>query len=193
MAEEILDNLLVEAERFQRLTSQIEILVLQAIIHYALDQPTAIPIIIQALSLGEPEGYCRIYLDEGKRLTPLLRLALDHAPETGRYLPSPAYIESLLNELPPASGLVRADKRMSELPVTPLVLETEDSFTITLSPRELEVLRLIAEGKSNQEISAELYLALNTVKRHASNIYAKLDVSKRTQAIAKARHLGLVP
>jgi LuxR family maltose regulon positive regulatory protein len=55
------------------------------------------------------------------------------------------------------------------------------------------VLTLIAEGKSNQEIAAQLYLALNTVKRHASNIYDKLEVKKRTEAIAKARQLGLIP
>jgi ATP/maltotriose-dependent transcriptional regulator MalT len=54
-------------------------------------------------------------------------------------------------------------------------------------------LKLIAEGKSNQEISAELYLALNTVKRHAYNIYAKLGVQKRTQAVSIARKLGLIP
>ncbi len=55
------------------------------------------------------------------------------------------------------------------------------------------MLTLIAEGKSNQEISAELYLALNTVKRHAYNIYAKLQVKKRTHAVSRARQLGLIP
>ena len=54
------------------------------------------------------------------------------------------------------------------------------------------MLSLIAEGKSNQEIAEQLYLALNTVKRHASNIYDKLDVKKRTEAVAKARQLGLI-
>jgi LuxR family maltose regulon positive regulatory protein len=56
----------------------------------------------------------------------------------------------------------------------------------------MDVLGLIAEGKSNQEISAELYLALNTVKRHTHNIYGKLEVKKRTQAVSKARQLGLI-
>jgi ATP/maltotriose-dependent transcriptional regulator MalT len=55
------------------------------------------------------------------------------------------------------------------------------------------VLSLIAQGKSNQEIAEELFLALNTVKRHAYNIYAKLDVKKRTQAVSKARQLGIIP
>jgi ATP/maltotriose-dependent transcriptional regulator MalT len=57
----------------------------------------------------------------------------------------------------------------------------------------MEVLRLIADGKSNQEIAAQLYLALQYVKRHAYNIYAKLEVTKRTQAVSKARKLGLLP
>jgi LuxR family maltose regulon positive regulatory protein len=54
------------------------------------------------------------------------------------------------------------------------------------------VLALIAEGKSNQEISTHLYLALNTVKRHAYNIYSKLEVRKRTQAVVRARQFGLI-
>ncbi len=71
--------------------------------------------------------------------------------------------------------------------------ETEDGVAFTLSAREVEVLKLIAEGKSNQEISAALYLALNTDKRHAYNIYAKLGDQKRTQAVSIARKLGLIP
>ena len=61
-----------------------------------------------------------------------------------------------------------------------------------LSPREIEVLQLIAAGKSNQEIADTLIVALSTVKRHISNIYGKLDVGTRTQAVARARELGLV-
>lgn len=61
-----------------------------------------------------------------------------------------------------------------------------------LSERELEVLRLICAGKSNQENADELFLALNTVKRHANNLYGKLGVSRRAQAIIEARRLGLV-
>jgi LuxR family maltose regulon positive regulatory protein len=61
-----------------------------------------------------------------------------------------------------------------------------------LSERELEVLRLICAGKSNQEIADELFVALNTVKRHVNNLYSKLGVSRRAQAILEARRLGLV-
>lgn len=62
-----------------------------------------------------------------------------------------------------------------------------------LTKREREVLQLIYEGLSNQEIAEKLVLALNTVKRHTSNIYGKLGVNSRTQAIARARQLGLIP
>jgi DNA-binding CsgD family transcriptional regulator len=74
-----------------------------------------------------------------------------------------------------------------------LPLTAPGSLPISLSAREMEVLALIAEGKSNQEISTELYLALNTVKRHAYNIFTKLEVKKRTQAVSRARQLGLIP
>jgi DNA-binding CsgD family transcriptional regulator len=61
-----------------------------------------------------------------------------------------------------------------------------------LSPRELEVLQLIAEGLSNQEIAARLFVSLNTVKTHSANLFVKLDVRRRTQAIEKARKLNLI-
>jgi LuxR family maltose regulon positive regulatory protein len=68
-----------------------------------------------------------------------------------------------------------------------------DDMIEPLTARELEVLGLIAEGRSNREIAAELYLSLNTVKVHCSNIYGKLGVKSRTQATAKAKTLGILP
>jgi LuxR family transcriptional regulator, maltose regulon positive regulatory protein len=62
-----------------------------------------------------------------------------------------------------------------------------------LSERELEVLQQIAEGRTDREIADRLYLSLHTAKVHARNIYSKLDVSNRTQAVARARELGLLP
>jgi LuxR family maltose regulon positive regulatory protein len=77
--------------------------------------------------------------------------------------------------------------------IEPATARTPEGLPLTLSAREVEVLALIAEGKSNQEISGHLFLALNTVKRHAYNIFTKLDVKNRTQAVARARQLGLIP
>jgi LuxR family maltose regulon positive regulatory protein len=71
-------------------------------------------------------------------------------------------------------------------------LDPPDEIIEPLSNRELDVLQLIAQGLSNQEIAQELVLSLSTVKWHSSNIYGKLGVKNRTQAVAKARRLGIV-
>lgn len=62
-----------------------------------------------------------------------------------------------------------------------------------LSERELEALQLIAEGLTNRQIAERVYLSLNTVKAHTRNLYGKLDVHSPTQAVARARELGLLP
>lgn len=62
-----------------------------------------------------------------------------------------------------------------------------------LSSRELEVLQLMAEGLSNQEIASRLFVSLNTVKTHSSNLFIKMDVKRRTQAIEKAKRLSIIP
>jgi LuxR family maltose regulon positive regulatory protein len=192
-AAELLERLLLEAERFQRVTSQIEILVLQAQAQSALGVEGAEKILLRALALGEPEGYRRIYLDEGWRLVNLLRQCRSLQQGSGSLLPSLAFIDSLLEAIQRVVTPPQIDERPAEPRASSTTAHLEDGFPIFLSAREMEVLALIAEGKSNQEISTELYLALNTVKRHAYNIYAKLEVKKRTQAVSKARHLGLIP
>jgi LuxR family maltose regulon positive regulatory protein len=192
-ASEWLGTLLPEAERFQRGASQIQILVLQAMAQSALGNEQATKILLRALALGEPEGLRRFYLDEGVRLADLLRKCRVTQEQSGSHLPSVAFIDSLLESIQGA----RADEEVDQAPVearlNPTTTHLEDGLPVTLSAREMEVLALIAQGKSNQEISAELYLALNTVKRHAYNIYTKLEVKKRTQAVSRARQLGLIP
>ena len=66
------------------------------------------------------------------------------------------------------------------------------NLDLGINPRELEVLRLIAEGHSNQEIADKLYLSINTIKKYSSALFAKLDVKRRTQAIERARQIGLI-
>jgi LuxR family maltose regulon positive regulatory protein len=183
---DMLGALLTEAERLQRVTSQIQILILQAMAQSALRDEQAIKTLLRALALGEPEGYRRFYLDEGWRLAGLLRQCRSVQAESSSHLPSLAFIDSLLEA-------IQSDQSPVEGRAGPTTAHLEDGLPISLSAREMEVLVLIAEGKSNQEISAELYLALNTVKRHAYNIFAKLEVKKRTQAVSKARQLGLIP
>ncbi len=74
-----------------------------------------------------------------------------------------------------------------------MVVEPQAEMIEPLSERELDVLRLIAEGLSNQEIAKKLYVSLRTIKWHAGNIYGKLGVKNRTQAVVKARSLGVLP
>jgi DNA-binding CsgD family transcriptional regulator len=81
------------------------------------------------------------------------------------------------------------------MPAAPLPIGTVNKKEIQrlgLSTRELEVLQLMAEGLSNQEIAGRLFLSLNTIKTHASNIFEKLDVRRRTQAIEQARKLSII-
>lgn len=133
-----------------------------------------------------------IYVDKGWRLTGLLRQCQSAQQDSGIYVPSLAFIDRLLSVLPNNDADRQAVHRSILQRDRLVTVQTEDGLPIALSAREIEVLKLIAEGKSNQEISSELYLALNTVKRHAYNIYSKLEVKKRTQAVSKARQLGLI-
>jgi ATP/maltotriose-dependent transcriptional regulator MalT len=92
------------------------------------------------------------------------------------------------DRLPPEPARSAAVETWTGIPIA----TTPDYPEPFLSAREIEVLSLIADGQSNQEIAQQLYLALNTVKRHAYNIYAKLGVKNRIQAVSKARQLGLI-
>jgi len=192
-AADLLATLLPEAERFQRVSSQIQILVLQAMAQFALGNERGTKTLLRALALGEPEGFRRFYLDEGWRLLDLLRQCRAAQEEAGSHLPSLGFIDSLLEAIRPGGIEQETDQELIERKAAPTTAHMEDGLPISLSSREIEVLVLIAEGKSNQEISAQLYLALNTVKRHAYNIYTKLEVKKRTHAVSRARQLGLIP
>jgi LuxR family maltose regulon positive regulatory protein len=188
---ELLRSILPQAEQLKRVSSQIEILVLRALVEYASgEDDQAVQTLLRALALGEPEDYRRTYLDEGRIMAELLARCVVEQQQSGAYYPSLQYIESLLEVCEQEVGILSPAARAGAGAAT---ARTQHGFPIFLSPRELEVLSLIAAGKSNEEIARQLYLALNTVKRHASNIYDKLDVKKRTEAVAKARQLGLLP
>lgn len=170
----LLERLRDAAEAGGRTGNLIEVLMLQALAHEARgDAAQALGPLDQALTLAEPEGYVRIFAGEG---APMARLLAD-ARSRGV---TPAYTGRLLAALdagPAASA-----------PPTPPV----DALAEPLSAREREVLRLVAEGRSNREIADRLFLALDTVKGHNRRIFAKLDVQRRTEAIARARELGLI-
>ena len=127
----------------------------------------------RALTLAEPEGYVRLFASEGESMARLLTEA------RARGL-MPDYAGSLLAAIQP-----QAPASIESGPATQALADP-------LSDREIEVLRLVGEGRSNREIANLLYLALDTVKGHNRRIFAKLDVQRRTEAIARARELGLL-
>lgn len=73
------------------------------------------------------------------------------------------------------------------------ILNEKELDKLEISKRELEVLQLMAKGMSNQEIASSLFVSLNTIKTHSSNLFIKLDVKRRTQAVEKAKQLKIIP
>ena len=157
----------------------IEILALQALAYQARgDLSLALPPLKRALALAEPEGYVRIFADEGQPMARLLSEAVARGV-------APGYAEKLLTACSQKSEVITS-LPPSSLPPSPQPLVEP------LSQRELEILQLIAQGLSNREISERLFLALSTVKGHNQNIFGKLGAQRRTEAIARARELGLI-
>jgi LuxR family maltose regulon positive regulatory protein len=163
------------AEKGKRTGSMIEILMLQALAHQALGQTQqALFQLTQALQLAQAHGYARLFLDEGPAMAALLQQA-------GARQVVPEYVRALLAQFPDTVAPPAVQERTG----LPLLLEP-------LSEREREVLRLVAAGLSNQETAAQLAITAGAVKKHLSNIYGKLGVSSRTQALARARELDLL-
>jgi len=183
VALELLDRLLVAAEAGARAESSIEILVVRALALQALGNLSgALVSLARALLLAAPEGYIRVFVDEGAPMMELLRAA--HARGI-----APAYVEQLLAAFPD-DGLHIPDCTLA--PRQSPISNLQSAMLEALTTRELEVIRLMAEGASNRTIAERLTLSVGTVKRYANNIFSKLDVQSRTQAIAKARALRLL-
>ena len=155
---------------------RLKVLVLEALVLQAEgDQDQAVSLLVDALALAEPGGFIRLFVDEGPPMAHLLSAAAAQ----GRM---PDYLDKLL-----AVCEAEEQKRKDTAPRPPTQPLIEP-----LSPREREVLQLIAQGYSNEEISERLVLAISTVKGHNRNIFDKLQVQRRTEAVARARALGLL-
>jgi ATP/maltotriose-dependent transcriptional regulator MalT len=164
----------VETRNWQ--DERLKTLVLQALAHHAHgEKEAALQVLGEALAMAEPEGFTRIFLDEGKSMAQLLSEASLHGIR-------PDYVARLLAafESEKQKSGDKADRPSAQALIDPL------------SQRELEVLQLIAQGLSNDEIGKRLFLALDTVKGHNRRIFDKLQVQRRTEAVARARELGLL-
>ena len=172
----IFSQLAKKNESAEHWGSVIEILALQALAYQQNgDLTAALKTLERVLSLAWQEGYTRVFLDQGAPMEKLLKkMKVDNANLR-------LYI-----------GKLMASFDNSSPSASPSSVTITQSLINPLSERELEILRLVAGGKSNQEIAAELYLAVGTVKKHISNIFGKLNVDSRTRCIAQARELHLI-
>jgi LuxR family maltose regulon positive regulatory protein len=155
----------------------IEALALKALLHNREgDEPAALDALQQAIALAEPAGFIRLFVDLGPGLFPLLS-------ELCQQNVSPDYLDRVLAAFPDGqTGSNAARGGASE--AQPLIEP--------LTPRELEVLALLARHLTNKEIAAELVISPVTVKTHTLNIYRKLDVRKRREAVERAKELNLL-
>jgi LuxR family maltose regulon positive regulatory protein len=176
-AAHLLEDLLTAAEKRGRTNSAIEILALQALALQAQgEEARALDALERALEFGEPEGYVRAFVDEGAAMAKLLARARETRPHRADH---PGYVGKLLAAFEQPSSL-----RHTPPGVHPGVEP--------LSERELEVLGLVAAGLKNQEIAAELFVVVGTVKAHLNSIYRKLGVQSRMQAVSRARELSML-
>ncbi len=158
---------------------QLRAMVLQAVaLHAHAEMGKALQALGDALGLAEPGGFIRLFVDEG---IPMFRLLSEAAVQKVM----PDYVARLLSAFEVEKQKTEENPpRSPSIPIQPLVEP--------LSQRELEVLQLISQGLSNDEIGKRLFLALDTVKGHNRRIFDKLQVQRRTEAVARARELGLL-
>jgi LuxR family maltose regulon positive regulatory protein len=176
-ASRLLQRLFEAAEAGGRISKMIELLILQSLAFFtAGDRAAALSTLERAMVLAEPGGFIRIFVDEGPEMSKLLYEAAiaGIAPGSVRRL-----LDAFTADEVEHSSLSKDQT-------------TQGGLIEPLSEREIEVLQRIAEGLTNKEIANRLYLSQNTVKVHLRNIYGKLGVTNRTQAVARARVLGIL-
>jgi len=171
----LLERLLQEAEAGGRMGSMIEILVVQAVAYQMQgNMPAALRQLEHALTLAEPEGYVRIFVDEGEPMAILLEAAAKQAI-------APDFVRRLLA----VAG--KADTQRE-----PRAKLLKEPLREPLSERERDVLRFLATDLSGPDIARELIVSLNTLRTHTKNIYDKLEVNSRREAVRRAIELDLL-
>lgn len=174
----LLTALLEQAQSHARHDDRLRVLVLLAVAsHMNRDSAEAIDFLNEALAAAESGGFIRLFVDEGEPMAQLLSSVTDNGLH-------PEYMQSLLSAMEAERAAMKSAWSAQAEPPQPLLTP--------LTPRELEVLKLISSGLSNQQISQRLFVALSTVKGHNQRIFEKLHVQRRTEAIVRARQLGLL-
>jgi LuxR family maltose regulon positive regulatory protein len=182
----LLERLHARAAAQGRLGSVIQVRALQALtLAAAGDQAGALAALAEAVAIGAPKGYLRVFVDEGAPMAALL----------GKLTTAGTAQVAAVGDLPPddltrlaeafardGAPIAQHDRRTGVVP----------GLVEPLSDREVQVLRLVAAGRSNREIAEELVVVLDTVKKHVGHILDKLGAANRTQAVARARELGLL-
>jgi LuxR family transcriptional regulator, maltose regulon positive regulatory protein len=172
----------VEAKNWQ--DERLKVMVLQAVAHHAhREKDKAVQLLSDALALAEPGGFVRIFVDEGEPMRMTIsdfRLLIEKQLR-GQDHKLLGYVDKLLAAFAQPAAMPQSK-----------IQNQKSKMLEPLSERELKVLQLIAQGLSNREISERLFLALDTVKGHNRRIYGKLQVQSRTEAVARARELGLL-
>ena len=182
----LLDRLDTAAAAQDRTGSVIEVGALRALaLAAAGDETAAVDALAGVLTLAWPQGYVRVFADEGPPMAALLG-KLVAAQRTGK-----AAAEV------PLGYLARLQRAFGTDPAAPPVprrgTAAVPGIVEPLTSRELEVLGMLAAGRSNQAIAAEFVVTLDTVKKHVSHVLDKLGAANRTEAVARARELGLIP
>jgi LuxR family transcriptional regulator, maltose regulon positive regulatory protein len=171
-----------------RAESVIEFLALQALAHADRgDEPAALTTLAEALVQGAPEGYLRVFVDEGPAMAALFRRLLG-----GRRSERQEALDAVPRDYLGRLAVAFEQAGAPVFPATKPGAVIVPGLVEALSARELEVLALLATGKSNRAIAEELVVTLDTVKRHVTNLFNKLGVASRIQAVARARELGLL-
>ncbi|KZZ22246.1 hypothetical protein A3752_06995, partial [Oleiphilus sp. HI0081] len=183
LALEVINRLAEQTRSKHHVYNLIQVLNLSASIYHSLhNSKEAEEAIKESLHLASQDGFISVYTNEAVELLPVLALGAD-----------PSIPDSYLQKLSATLGLSNETKpvQQDELPGA-AALESNKQLLEPLSSRELEVLGLIDQGLANKEIAQKLSLAPATVKAHIRNLYGKIEAKSRTEALSKARSIGLI-
>ena len=172
---------------------QIDVLALEALFRWSQGKESeALERLTHSLQIAEPHGYIRLFIDLGPQMADLLRMLAKHNVSVG-YI---GKIMAVFREEAQGLELIAADKESSLSGATASTLPDRPAIQPLVEPltkRELDVLEMLEKRLSNKEIAAKLFISPKTVKKHLDNIYGKLNVNSRLQAVEKAVALGILP